>query len=99
MKKEHFDLSKGYPTREEQLAALAKMQDQDIDFSDITEITDFSKFRPVREVLADLYRPIKKSATIRFDADILAWFKARSPKYQTAINAALREYIAMKEKR
>lgn len=47
-----------------------------------------------------LYRPRKILVTMRFDADVLAWFKARHPKgYQTAMNAAMREYIAMKEKR
>lgn len=92
MKKPSYD-------RDEVLRKLAAMKDADIDFSDIPEITDFSKFRPAHEVLPDLFRPIKKSATIRFDADILAWFKANSPKYQTAINAALREYITSKQKR
>jgi len=31
--------------------------------------------------------------TIRLDADVLAWFKARSPKYQTAVNSVLREFV------
>ncbi len=80
--------------REEVLRQLAAKKDEDIDFSDIPEVTDWSG-----AVRGMFYRPIKKSATIRFDADILAWFKANSPKYQTAINAALREYIAQQNKR
>lgn len=30
---------------------------------------------------------------MQIDADVLAWFKAQYPKYQTAINQVLREYI------
>ena len=34
----------------------------------------------------------KESTTIRFDADILAWFKAQGKGYQTRMNAVLRSY-------
>ena len=101
MKKPWYDLSKGYPSREEQLATLARMTDDDIDFSDIPEVTDWSGAIRGREAwLAYLenFRPLKKQVTLRLDADILAWFKANSPKYQTAMNAALREYIAQHSK-
>ena len=40
-----------------------------------------------------LYRPIKKPVTLRLDADVLEWFKQHHPKYQSAINVALRQYI------
>lgn len=40
-----------------------------------------------------LYRPIKKPVTLRLDADVLEWFKHHHPKYQSAINVALRQYI------
>lgn len=40
------------------------------------------------------YRPVKKPVTIRLDTDVVAWFKSHGKKYQTAINKALREYIA-----
>lgn len=80
--------------RKKELANLAAMKDENIDFSDIPEVTDWSG-----AVRGMFYRPIKKSVTLRVDADILAWFKANSPKYQTALNAALREYIAQKDKR
>ncbi len=39
----------------------------------------------------------KKQLTLRLDADIIVWFKARLPGgdgYQTSINNALREYVA-----
>ena len=41
-------------------------------------------------------RPCKQAITIRLDADVLRWFRARSDEgqgYQTAINAALRAHI------
>jgi uncharacterized protein (DUF4415 family) len=76
------------PNLEEQRAALDAMKDEDIDFSDIPEIRDFSGFK--RGIF---YRPIKQPVTLRLDADILAWFKNKYPKYQTAINSALRQYV------
>ena len=76
------------PRLEEQLEALAAMKDEDIDFSDIPEIRDFAGFERGK-----FFRPIKQPVTLRLDADVLEWFKRRHSKYQTAINAALRQYI------
>jgi uncharacterized protein (DUF4415 family) len=39
------------------------------------------------------YRPKKQPVTIRLDADVVQWFKAREPSYQTALNRVLREYM------
>ena len=76
------------PRVEEQLEALATMKDEDIDFSDIPEIRDFAGFERGK-----FFRPIKKPVTLRLDADVLEWFKRKHPKYQSAINTALRQYI------
>ncbi len=35
----------------------------------------------------------KQPVHIRLDADILAWFRAQGPRYQTRINAVLRAYV------
>jgi uncharacterized protein (DUF4415 family) len=35
----------------------------------------------------------KVSTTLRLDADIIAQFKAKGPKWQTRINDALREWL------
>jgi len=51
-------------------------------------------FQPGRDVLGERFRPVKTSVTLRLDADIVAWFKANAPHYQTALNAALRDYIS-----
>ena len=68
-----------------QLAALSKMKDEDIDLSDIPEITDWSN-----AVRGKFYRPVKQSLTIRLDADVIAWLKSQGSGYQTRINSLLR---------
>ncbi len=84
-----FDMSKGAKEQKKELDALAAQPEEEIDTSDLPEVTDWSG-----AVIGRFYRPIKKPVTIRLDADVLAWFRARSTKYQTAINKALREYMA-----
>ena len=66
---------------------LAKLDDQDIDTSDIPQLgEDF--FRR-----AELRVPVKKAVTIRLDADVLEWFKGQGTGYQTRINQLLRHYM------
>lgn len=36
---------------------------------------------------------IKEPISIRLDADLLAWFRAQGPRYQSRINAVLRSYM------
>ncbi|MGD0697583.1 MAG: BrnA antitoxin family protein [Terriglobia bacterium] len=64
---------------------LKRMKDREIDLTDIPETADWSK-----AVVGKFYRPIKKSLTIRIDADVLAWLRAQGKGYQTRINALLR---------
>jgi uncharacterized protein (DUF4415 family) len=72
---------------------IAQMPDEDIDFSDIPPLgEDFWK----NAVRGKFYRPVKKQVTVRLDADVLEWFKAKQGGkrgYQTAINAALRKVV------
>ncbi len=82
-------MSKASKAQKKELDALAARPEGKIDTSDIAEVTDWSGAE-----IGRFYRPIKKPVTIRLDTDVLAWFKAHSAKYQTAINKALREYIA-----
>src|ERR1041385_7276177 len=69
-----------------QLEALKRMKDEDIDFSDIPALTGPRNF-----IVGKFYRPVKKSLTIRIDADVLAWVKSQGKGYQTRINSYLRE--------
>jgi len=78
-------------TAEEQSAldALASMPDNEIDTSDMPEVSDWSG-----AVRGGLYRPVKRLTSLRLDVDLLEWFKRDGEGYQTRINAALREYVA-----
>jgi len=38
--------------------------------------------------------PRKEAISLRLDAEVLDWFRARGPGYQTRINAVLRAYMA-----
>jgi uncharacterized protein (DUF4415 family) len=71
-----------------QIRILKRMKDEDIDFTDIPEKTDWSN-----AVVGKFYRPIKKSLTIRIDADVLARIKSEGKGYQTRINRYLREAV------
>ena len=46
----------------------------------------------------ELADPAKTPVTIRLDRDLVHWFKAQGPRYQTRINAALRKYVEAREK-
>jgi uncharacterized protein (DUF4415 family) len=75
-----------------ELAALARMPDEKIDFTDAPEVRDWRG-----AVVGKFYRPIKSPVTIRVDADVLAWLKGQGRGYQTRINKLLRE--AMERRR
>ena len=64
-----------------------RAQDAAIDTSDIALLTDDFFARAVRN---PFYKPVKRSTTVRIDADVLGWLKSKGPGYQTRINALLR---------
>ncbi|MGB9458132.1 MAG: BrnA antitoxin family protein [Bryobacteraceae bacterium] len=68
-----------------EIRALKRMKDREIDTTDIPPVLDWSK-----AVVGKFYRPIKKPLTIRLDADVLDWLKGQGKGYQTRINALLR---------
>ena len=70
-----------------ELRALAALPDDQIDLSDIPEITEEQFRRGVRGLF---YRPLKKPVTIRLDVDIIEWLKRGGRGYQTKANALLR---------
>ncbi len=55
-----------------EIEILRRMKDEDIDFTDIPEKTDWSG-----AVRGKFYRPLKESLTIRIDADVLAWLQSK----------------------
>ena len=71
-----------------EIRGLRRMKDEEIDLSDIPALGDWNK-----AVVGKFYRPIKKSLTIRVDADVLAQLKRLGKGYQTRINSILREAV------
>ncbi|MGH8209565.1 MAG: BrnA antitoxin family protein [Steroidobacteraceae bacterium] len=72
------------------LAALAARSDSEIDYSDIPKQTAVVKWsRPGALVSAEN----KQQITLRVDAEVLNFFKNTGERYQSRINAVLREYV------
>ncbi len=68
--------------------ALEAMTDKEIDYSDISPLTDSFFER------AKLWRPQKKvTVTMHLDSDILEWFQTQDRDWEKRVQAALRIYI------
>src|ERR1035438_8506890 len=79
----------------QQRKRLEEMKDEDIDYSDAPPSPpDAVWTRPGALVPAGN----KKQITVRLDADVLEFFKKTGTRYQSRINAALREYMKANEK-
>lgn len=51
------------------------------------------------EGTVDIGVPVPKQAVnMRLDADVLAWFRARGPGYQTRINSVLRAFVQTRQR-
>lgn len=73
------------------------MGDEDIDFSDIPEMTPEMFARAiVRKGLKPVAR--KSQITLRIDSEVLDWFRAKGTGYQSQMNAVLRAYKEAHEK-
>jgi uncharacterized protein (DUF4415 family) len=73
------------------LARLRRLSDAEIARSAPAELRDFPAdfWTEARVVM-----PVTKEAiSIRLDTDVIAYFRATGPKYQTRINAVLRSYV------
>ncbi len=80
--------------KETELKRLTARREEDIDTSDIAEVTDWSG-----AVKGQFYKPVKQQVTLRIDADVLAWFKEKGGKYQTELNKVLREHMLRGKRR
>jgi uncharacterized protein (DUF4415 family) len=78
----------------EQKRDIAAIKDEDIDFSDIPLVLDWSGAE-----VGKFYRPPKKAITIRLDTDVLDWLKGYGRGYQTRVNLLLRHAMASSGKR
>jgi uncharacterized protein (DUF4415 family) len=76
------------PETQARLLAVESLPDDQINLSDpdVPETLDWSG-----AVRGRFYKPVKRLKSLRIDADVLAFFEAQGPGYQTRINNVLRE--------
>lgn len=72
------------------LKLIAALPDAEIDYSDIPRQTPAVKWTRPGELVSS---ENKQQVTLRLDADVLSFFKGTGKRYQSRINAALREYV------
>ncbi len=76
--------------QKKRLTAVAAMPDSAIDYSDISRQSGKVQWtRPGALVSAEN----KQQITLRLDADVVVFFRKTGKRYQSRINAALREYV------
>ena len=71
---------------------IRAMKDKDITFT--SEHPELDVRHVVRGTVRRGLKPVppKASIALRLDVDVLEWFKAQGPGYQTRINAVLRAF-------
>jgi uncharacterized protein (DUF4415 family) len=83
----HFRLDPTHPPKLTPIQAK-RLKAIPIDYSDIPELPDdFWTYNP------PVARETKKQITLRLDSDVVEFFRAQGPHYQTRINAVLRTYV------
>ena len=83
-----IDLTNPPKLSEEAKSRLAKLNESEIDYSDIPPLTHEFWATAVSN---PLYKPTKQIATVRIDSDVLLWLKSQGKGYQTRMNAILRQ--------
>ena len=78
-----------------QMKQLRELKDSDIDYSDAPATP-----RGIEWTRPGALVPVenKKQITVRLDVDVLEFFRKTGSRYQSRINAALREYMKAHEK-
>ncbi len=77
------------------LTEIASIKDEDIDTSDIPELTD--GFWEEAQVILPQKRE-RTQVTAKFDADVIEWFKSQGRGYQERMNSVLRSYYEANKK-
>ena len=72
-------------SRQEQIRYLKNLKDNDIDFSDAPEVTDFTNWQP-----NPFFKPVKAQLSAKVDKDIMAWLKMHG-EVSKFLNQVLRE--------
>ena len=83
-----IDLTNPPKLSKEAKARLAKLNEAEIDYSDIPPLKNEFWANAVSN---PLYKPTKQIATVRIDSDVLLWLKSQGKGYQTRMNAILRQ--------
>lgn len=78
----------------DEIHALKQMPDSEIDYSEIPPLRERRWTSP--EAL--IPQENKQQVTLRLDAEVLRFFRATGRRYQSRINAVLREYVAANRK-
>jgi uncharacterized protein (DUF4415 family) len=94
-----LDLNNLPPLTESQkaeLAVLAALPDDQIDFSDIPDMTEERMKNAIRGAF---YRSVKQQITARLDSDVLHWLKSQGKFYQSRMNGILRKEMLAAMKR
>jgi uncharacterized protein (DUF4415 family) len=86
-----LDRNKELKLSNESKGRLDEIRDEQIDYSDIPELTDDWFARAAHSRVIKI--PAKHQISLRIDDDVLAFFKAHGTRYQTLINAVLRAYV------
>lgn len=87
-------MSEKRKTAKSNLTKLDALQDQNIDDTDIAA-TDDAFWAGAKIVMP----PAKAPLSVRFDSDVIAWFKRQGRGYQTRMNAVLRAYMDAHKRR
>ena len=74
----------------EEMKRLREMRDEDIDFSEIPDQVGTTGWRRVSDLVPS---ENKEQITLRLYAGVLAFFRSTGRRYQSRINAALRDYM------
>ena len=85
-------ISKNVDTDLTDWARVDAMADDDIDLSDNPEWTD-AQFVQARH-RGPQKAPLKQPVSIRLSPEVVEYFKAAGPGWQTRIDAVLSEYVA-----
>lgn len=82
----------------DEIRRLQAMPESSIDTDDIPEADRENMKQGYR---GPQFKPVKAPITIRLDTDVIAWFKenAENGRYQSAMNRALREFMARTRKK
>jgi len=72
---------------------ISRMRDEDIVIDE--DAPEFTDEMFARAVLRVGWKPVTRKTllSLRVDSDVLAWFRAQGPGYQSRMNALLRAYM------